>query len=205
MQFGLALGPPPGKILDWFWVQNGGQVGNKLAPKSEKRMSQDDIKKSSKIWSSKSFRPVPRNPGKPSLQYFYESSGLPILEYKCPTGRCMKDTPLSGRWSGGGYVYIHIYHHHNDNDKSWWWWRWWWCFPVILASMFRTWSMHGAEIFSMHVAKIFSMHGAKLFCMYGARKLPHPCSKFPISRTTECSNIIGKTEIRKYIKIYKNI
>ena len=45
-----------GSIFDGFWAQVGGQVGAKLAPKSEERGYQDDVKKSSKIWS----RDMPR-------------------------------------------------------------------------------------------------------------------------------------------------
>ena len=39
-----------GSIFDGFWAQVGGQVGAKLAPKSEEMGYQDDVKKSSKIW-----------------------------------------------------------------------------------------------------------------------------------------------------------
>ena len=37
-----------GSILEQFWAQVGGQVGAKLAPKSEKLELQDDVKKTSK-------------------------------------------------------------------------------------------------------------------------------------------------------------
>ena len=47
MGCGWLLGP----IFDGFWVQVGGQVGAKLAPTSEEMGYQDDVKKSSKIWS----------------------------------------------------------------------------------------------------------------------------------------------------------
>ena len=40
-----------GAILDGFWLQVGGQVGAKLAPKSEEMGYRDDVNKSSKIWS----------------------------------------------------------------------------------------------------------------------------------------------------------
>ena len=40
-----------GSIFDGFWAQVGGQVGAKLAPKSEEMGYQDDVKKSDKIWS----------------------------------------------------------------------------------------------------------------------------------------------------------
>ena len=40
-RFWMALG----SIFDRFWAQVGGQVGAKLAPKSEKWGSQDDVKK----------------------------------------------------------------------------------------------------------------------------------------------------------------
>ena len=40
-----------GSILAISWAQVGGQVGAKLAPKSEEMGYQDDVKKSSKIWS----------------------------------------------------------------------------------------------------------------------------------------------------------
>ena len=39
-----------GSIFDGFGAQVGGQVGAKLAPKSEEMGYQDDVKKSSKIW-----------------------------------------------------------------------------------------------------------------------------------------------------------
>ena len=39
-----------GSIFDGFGGQVGGQVGAKLAPKSEEMGYQDDVKKSSKIW-----------------------------------------------------------------------------------------------------------------------------------------------------------
>ena len=40
-----------GLILDEFWAQVGGQVGAKLAPRSEEMVYQIDVKKTSKIWS----------------------------------------------------------------------------------------------------------------------------------------------------------
>ena len=40
-----------GSIFDGFGAQLGGQVGAKLAPRSEEMGYQDDVKKSSKIWS----------------------------------------------------------------------------------------------------------------------------------------------------------
>ena len=40
-----------GSIFDRFWAQVGGQVGAKLAPKSEEMGYQDDVKKTSEIWS----------------------------------------------------------------------------------------------------------------------------------------------------------
>ena len=42
-----------GSWVDFWWIlaQVGGQVGAKLALKSEKKGYQDDVKKSSKIWS----------------------------------------------------------------------------------------------------------------------------------------------------------
>ena len=40
-----------GSIFGGFGGQVGGQVGAKLAPKSEEMGYQDDVKKSSKIWS----------------------------------------------------------------------------------------------------------------------------------------------------------
>ena len=47
--FWMALG----SIFGGFGGQVGGQVGAKLAPKSEEMGYQDDVKKSSKIWSRK--------------------------------------------------------------------------------------------------------------------------------------------------------
>ena len=44
-RFLMALG----SIFGGFWVQVGGQLGAKLAPKSEEMGYQDDLKKSSKI------------------------------------------------------------------------------------------------------------------------------------------------------------
>ena len=38
-------------VLDGFWAQVGGQVGAKLAPKSEEVGYQNDVKKSSNIKS----------------------------------------------------------------------------------------------------------------------------------------------------------
>ena len=49
--FWKALGP----ILERFWAQVGGQVGAKLAPKSEKLELQDDVKKTSKKRSYKKW------------------------------------------------------------------------------------------------------------------------------------------------------
>ena len=49
--FWKALGP----ILERFWAQVGGQVGAKLAPKSEKLELQDDVKKTSKKRSDKKW------------------------------------------------------------------------------------------------------------------------------------------------------
>ena len=40
-----------GSVLYGFWALVGGQVGAKLAPKSEEMRYQDDVKKSLKIWS----------------------------------------------------------------------------------------------------------------------------------------------------------
>ena len=50
--FWKALGP----ILERFWGQVGGQVGAKLAPKSEKLELQDDVKKHQKKEATKSGR-----------------------------------------------------------------------------------------------------------------------------------------------------
>ena len=52
--FWMALG----SIFDGFWAQVGGQVGAKLAPRSEEMGYQDDVKKSSKIWSRSGQRVV---------------------------------------------------------------------------------------------------------------------------------------------------
>ena len=49
-----------GSIFDGFWGQVGGQVGAKLAPKSEERGYQDDVKKSSKILSRNGHTRVPQ-------------------------------------------------------------------------------------------------------------------------------------------------
>ena len=53
---GLELRPKGRRIFDGFWAQVGGQVGAKLAPKSEEKGYQDDVKKSSKIWRRKGTR-----------------------------------------------------------------------------------------------------------------------------------------------------
>ena len=45
-----------GSIFGRFWAQVGGQVGVKLAPKSEEMGYQDDVKKSSKIWRREGTR-----------------------------------------------------------------------------------------------------------------------------------------------------
>ena len=45
-----------GAILGGFWAQVGGQVGAKLAPKSEEMGYQDDVKKSSKNKSREYMR-----------------------------------------------------------------------------------------------------------------------------------------------------
>ena len=47
-----------GSIFDRFWAQVGGQVGVKLAPKSEGMGYQDDVKKSSKFWNREGPRVV---------------------------------------------------------------------------------------------------------------------------------------------------
>ena len=47
----LCMWTPLGTILGGFWRQVGKQVGTKLAPKSGKLWSQDDVEKSSQIWS----------------------------------------------------------------------------------------------------------------------------------------------------------
>ena len=47
-----------GAIFEGFGGQVGGQVGAKLAPKSEEVGYQDDVKKSSKIWSRSGPRVV---------------------------------------------------------------------------------------------------------------------------------------------------
>ena len=49
-----------GAIFGGFWGQVGGQVGAKLAPKSEEVGYQDDVKKSSKIWSRSGTQVVRR-------------------------------------------------------------------------------------------------------------------------------------------------
>ena len=46
-----------GHIFGGFGAQVGGQVGAKLAPKSEEKGYQDDVKKSAKIWSRKGQQP----------------------------------------------------------------------------------------------------------------------------------------------------
>ena len=51
MRFWMGCGWLLGQIFGGFGAQVGGQVGAKLAPKSEERGYQDDVKKSSKIWS----------------------------------------------------------------------------------------------------------------------------------------------------------
>ena len=43
-------------IFGGFWGQVGGQVGAKLAPKSEEMGYQDDVNKSSKIWRRKGWQ-----------------------------------------------------------------------------------------------------------------------------------------------------
>ena len=50
--FWMALG----SIFGGFWAQVGGQVGVKLAPKSEEMGYQDDVKKSSKVWRRKGMQ-----------------------------------------------------------------------------------------------------------------------------------------------------
>ena len=49
MRFWMGCGWLLGPIFDGFWAQLGGQVGAKLAPKSEEMGYQGDVKKSSKI------------------------------------------------------------------------------------------------------------------------------------------------------------
>ena len=47
-----------GSIFGGFGAEVGGQVGGKLAPKSEEMGYQDDVKKSSKIWRREGPRVV---------------------------------------------------------------------------------------------------------------------------------------------------
>ena len=47
----LGIWSPLGTVFGGFWAQLGSQDGPKLAPKSGKLGSQDDVKKSSKFWS----------------------------------------------------------------------------------------------------------------------------------------------------------
>ena len=71
-----------GSIFGGFWAQVGGQVGLKLAPKSEKMGYQDDVKKSYKNWSHERTREDARVRGGPGVLAPKESLRDPlILEY----------------------------------------------------------------------------------------------------------------------------
>ena len=70
-----------GSIFGGFWDQAGGQVGAKLAPRSEEMGYQDDVKKSSEIWRREGTRVN-------LVQAPKESLWDPlILEYKSTRGK----------------------------------------------------------------------------------------------------------------------
>ena len=81
-----------------FGAQVGGEIGAKLAPESKEIEHQDNAKKSSKIWSRAGWQaadPLAPNRIPPG------SSDTRVQEYKCPAGKSIRDTPLSGQRPGG--------------------------------------------------------------------------------------------------------
>ena len=71
-----------GWIFDGFWGQVGGQVGAKLAPKSEEMGYQDDVKKSSKIWRRGGRQVVRRwYAGVPRVNLVLAPNSTTVLEY----------------------------------------------------------------------------------------------------------------------------
>ena len=98
-----------GSIFGGFGAQVGGQVGAKLAPKSEEMGYQDDVKKSSKIWRREGTQWYASKSG-PSLK---ESLRDPlILEYESTRGKPMglRNTPSRAQGPGADiYIYIYIY------------------------------------------------------------------------------------------------
>ena len=89
--FWMALG----SIFGWFWAQVGGQVGVKLAPKSEDMGYQDNVKKSSKIWGREGTQVVCSGMRVDLVLAPKESLWDPlILEYKSTRGKLSALGPL---------------------------------------------------------------------------------------------------------------
>ena len=83
------------QILAPRWGSSWAQVGAKIKKNwGTKTMSKK---------RQKSGGAVPRSGRRPSwVRAPKNPPGIPILEYKCPMGRSIRDTPLSGRWPGVG-------------------------------------------------------------------------------------------------------
>ena len=102
----LGIWTPLGTIFGGFWLQVGRQVGAKLAPKSKKWRSQDDVKKSSKIWRRSGQQPenVLASNNTTILTILTVLAAGSWLAVQSPI-----DTPVGRKARGRIYIYIYMW------------------------------------------------------------------------------------------------